>query len=98
MNPIDIQNFVIRRREELGNYIRATYKWLDPSTFENLESFLGRVLFTTLRDFTADMGVYELYNDEMSEFRYYMKKTVKQIMVNEYYDEILEYYNKEVGK
>lgn len=79
---------------EFPKYITSAYKWLNPKSFNNFEEFLERVIFSSSGDFVAS-NIYtnpENYDSIRNEF----EKTATEIIMNGYYDEILEYYNSEV--
>jgi len=89
------KNLRLRRniQTELPRYIMATYDWLNPKAFGNFEEFLERVIFSASRDFTSEyMG--DIQNtDEYYSLWESMKPIVRDIIMNEYHDEILNYYN-----
>ena len=76
----------------LPKFISSTYKWLNPKAFNDFEEFLDRVVFSATRDFVAE------FNDDMENYEgtvAYFQKIVKDIVYNQYYDEILYWYTKE---
>lgn len=79
-----------RNLEKLPNYIRATYKWLNPKAFKDFEEFLNRVVFSATRDFIWE---YTDESDDYESLTIEFMKTVKKTIMDEYYSEILEYYN-----
>ena len=88
----------IRRNfHKLPNYVRSTYGWLNPKTFNDFDDFLQNVIWRTIRDFVADFREssweYKDYEDAKVKFN----DTIKNIIVTEYYDEIFEYYKKSGG-
>jgi len=91
-----LKNLRLRRNmiEELPKYIRATYKWLNPKAFGNFDEFLNRVIFSAARDYTAEnvenVEYYDVYVSQTQE-------TVKEIIMDHYYDEILNYFNNSIN-
>jgi len=92
---IEETNLISLRRNfhKIPNYIRATYKWLRANSFNNFDEFINRVIFNTTRDFASDYSEnFDDYQDNIEK----LKDPIKDIIMKEYYDEILEYYNKEM--
>ena len=87
------RNLKLRRNlDVLPKFISSTYKWLNPKAFNDFEEFLDRVVFSATRDFVAE------FNDDIENYERtvaYFQKIVKDIVYNEYYDEILYWYTKE---
>ena len=87
------KNLKLRRNlDVLPKFISSTYKWLNPKAFYDFEEFLDRVVFSATRDFVAE------FNDDMENYEgtvVYFQKIVKDIVYNQYYDEILYWYTKE---
>ena len=87
------RNLKLRRNlDVLPKFISSTYKWLNPKVFKDFEEFLDRVVFSATRDFVAE------FNDDIENYERtvaYFQKMVKDIVYNEYYDEILYWYTKE---
>ena len=89
--------FLRRRLNRFGKYVRSTYTWLRPETFNDYNSFLNRVTFTTLSDFLSvegdlDYATYDKLRDQVLPF---MKRYVEK----EYGGEIIrKYFDKEVRK
>lgn len=78
-----------RNLEKLPNFIRATYKWLNPKAFYNFDEFIDRVIFSSTRDFVAEfIDDSESYLSTVETFQ----QNVKEIVMNEFYDEILNYF------
>ena len=87
------ENLRLRRNmiEQLPKYITSTFKWLNPKAFGNFDEFLNRVVFSAARDYTAEnVENVEYYESNISQ----MEKVVREIIMDQYYDEILSYYNK----
>lgn len=86
------KNLRLRRSifDELPKYITSTFKWLNPKAFGNFDEFLNRVIFSTTRDyvgeFVDDLKDYEKVVDEFEPI-------VRQMVIDVYYDEILNYFN-----
>lgn len=90
-----LKNLRIRRNipTELRKYITSSFEWLNPKAFNNFDEFLERVIFSSSRDFTSEyMGDVQDVEDYYSLWEF-LKPIVKDIVMNEYYDEILHYYN-----
>lgn len=87
------KNLKLRRNlDVLPKFISSTYKWLNPKAFYDFEEFLDRVVFSATRDFVAE------FNDDIENYEStvaYFQKIVKDIVYNQYYDEILYWYTKE---
>jgi hypothetical protein len=88
--------FHLRRRlDKFPNYVRATYKWLNPAAFKDFNDFLDRVISSSTRDFVAE---YSIYTDDPSYYENYSKmvedfrNVAKNILMKKYYDEIYNYY------
>lgn len=91
-----LSNLLLRRNiDELPKFIRSTYKWLNPLAFYGFDDFLDRVIFSTTRDFISDFmekgSDYEKLIDNL-------QPVVSEIIMNDYYDEILEYYTLSVNR
>ena len=81
---------------ELPKYITSTFEWLNPKAFKDFDEFLERVIFSASRDYTsAFMGNIENPEDYYSTWES-IKPVVRDIVMNQYYDEILDYYNSNV--
>lgn len=90
-----LKNLRLRRNipTELRKYITSSFEWLNPKAFSNFEEFLERVIFSASRDFTSEyMGDIQ-HTDEYYSLWESMKPIVRDIIMNEYHDEILNYYN-----
>ena len=85
----DISIFLKRRYHMLGDYIRSSYNWLDPVRFKNFDEFIDRVIFSTVRDFTSNEGG---DYDNVLKLRDEIGNEIKNIIMDEYFDEILQYY------
>jgi hypothetical protein len=86
----DIPSQIISHIGELPNYIRSTYKWLDPKRYD-FESFFHRVIFSATRDYVAnyiDKADYDFVREKMEYF-------VRDMVVNEFHEEIKKYYKSE---
>jgi hypothetical protein len=84
-------NLELRRNLNLlPQYIRSTYNWLNPKAFKDFDEFLERVIFSASRDYTSEFIVNKDDNYIMWEL---LKPIVRDIVMNQYYDEILNYYN-----
>lgn len=85
-------NLELRRNlNVLPKYIRATYNWLNPKAFENFDDFLDRVVFSTTRDY---VGEYIGQNTQNYDgMRKIFLPLVRNVVMNEFHDEILDYYN-----
>lgn len=75
---------------ELPKYITSTFKWLNPKAFNNFDEFLERVVFSATRDYVGD---FVENPDEYDDLRNMIEPTVKNVVLNQYYDEILNHYN-----
>jgi hypothetical protein len=82
-----------RRLHELPKYIRDAYYWLDPRRFFDFDEFIQRVIFSTVRDFT-NQEMEEKDYDKLLELREKLKPMIEKFIMNEFRDEIYEYYVK----
>lgn len=84
------KNLKLRRNLDfLPKFISSTYKWLNPKAFNDFEEFLDRVIFSTTRDFVGDF----IENpDEYDVLINKIEPTVREMVMGQYYDEILNYY------
>lgn len=82
-----------RRMGELPRYIRSTYNWLNAKAFINFEEFVDRVVFSTTRDFVADLSVRPY--EEQLEIREIVAPIIKKMIDEEFIDEMKEYFIKE---
>jgi len=84
-------NLELRRNlNRLPQYIRSTYNWLNPKAFKDFDEFLERVIFSASRDYTSEFIVNK---DDYYTMWESLKLIVRDIVINQYYDEILNYYN-----
>jgi len=91
-----LSNLLLRRNiYELPKFIRSTYEGLNPLAFYGFDDFLDRVIFSTTRDFISNFmeigSDYEKLIDGL-------QPVFSEIIVNDYYDEILDYYNLSVNR
>lgn len=80
-----------RNLDVLPKFISSTYKWLNPQSFNDFEEFLDRVIFSATRDFVAE------FNEDVENYERsvaFFQKMVKDIVYNQYYDEIMYWYTK----
>lgn len=86
------KNLKLRRNlDVLPKFITSTYKWLNPQAFNDFEEFLDRVVFSATRDFVSEFND-DIKNHDRSVA--FFQKIVKDIVYNQYYDEILYWYTK----
>ena len=87
------ENLRVRRniQGELPRYIMATYHWLNPKAFGNFEEFLERVIFSATRDF---VGAFIDSPEEFDDLKKMIEPTVREMVMGQYFDEILDYYKK----
>lgn len=90
-----LKNLKLRRRidVELPNYILSAYKWLNPNAFTNFDEFLERVIFSASRDFTSDFMGNVLDTEDYYPMWESMKPIVENLVMNQYYEQILDWYN-----
>jgi len=87
-----LRNLKIRRNvsDELPKYITSTFKWLNPKAFNNFDEFLERVIFSTTRDYSGDfVDSSEDYEKVIPQ----VETIVRDVVMDRYYDDILDYYN-----
>lgn len=90
--------YQIRRNfHKLPNYVRSTYGWLNPKSFNDFDDFLQNVIWRTIRDFVADFRESSWEYKDYEDAKVKLNDTIKNIIVTEYYDEIFEYYKKMGG-
>ena len=72
----------------------ATYHWLNPKAFSDFDEFLDRVIFSASRDLASEFKDGGDTEDYYSIWEF-LKPIVKDTVMNQYYDEIEDYYNDE---
>lgn len=83
-------NLELRRNlNRLPQYIRSTYNWLNPKAFKDFDEFLERVIFSASRDYTSE---FIANKDDYYTIWETLKPIVRDIVMNQFYDEIYEYY------
>ena len=85
-----------RRMQDLPKYIKSSYQWLNPKSFDNFNKFIERVIFSTTRDFVDDFGANDY--DIRLEIRKNLQPFIWEIIKSDYLDEIKKYYDKEMSK
>lgn len=98
----NIQRIISVRRNliKFPDFVRSTYRWLNCSAFKNFDDYLNRVIFSSIRDFIGEVRPcreMDLDDDECFEVIKKVGEILKGIIMNEYYDEIFKYYQKEMG-
>lgn len=85
------KNLRVRRNifDELPKYITSTFEWLNPKAFSNFDEFIERVIFSASRDY---VGAFIDGPEEYDDLRNMIEPTVRDMVMNQYYDEILDYY------
>jgi len=87
-----LKNLRVRRNiiDKLPKYVTSTFNWLNPKAFNNFDEFLERVIFSTTRDYVGDFidGP-----EEFDDSKNMIEPTVRDMVMSQYYDEILNYYN-----
>jgi hypothetical protein len=81
-----------RRMDLLDKLIKSSYEWLLPSRFNNFDEFLDRVVFSTVRDFSNELGLEDY--EEIIKVRDESEEFIKNIIIDNYIDEIKEYFDK----
>lgn len=86
------RNLRVKRNifDELPKYITSSFKWLNPKAFSNFDEFLERVIFSATRDY---VGAFVDNPEDYDKLRLMMGDTVRDMVMNRYYDEILSYFN-----
>lgn len=86
-----LENLRIRRNltDELPKYITSTFKWLNPKAFNNFDEFLERVVFSATRDY---VGEFIENPEDYDSFRAKLENTVRDMVMNQYYEEIRNYF------
>ena len=87
-----LKNLRVRRNiiDELPKYITSTFKWLNPKAFNNFDEFIERVIFSTTRDY---VGEFIDGPEEFDDLTNMIEPTVRNLVMGQYYNEILNYYN-----
>jgi hypothetical protein len=88
----DVPPQIRRRMDLLDKLIKSSYEWLLPSTFNNFDEFLDRVVFSTTRDFSNELGLEDY--EEILKVRDESEEFIKNIIIDNYVDEIKEYFDK----
>lgn len=91
MGVINESTVVRRRLDVLSKTITSTYKWLNPGAFSNFDEFLDRVIFSTVRDFSIELG-YEDYQTIL-KVREEIEPFVKQYIIENYLEDIKYYFD-----
>ena len=83
----------IRRRllEELPNFIRNTYEWLAPWTFNSYEEYMSKIIFNVVREISSSLG--DATYEEMMKIREKIEPMITNYIVDNFSDEIEEYYS-----
>lgn len=85
------ESIVVRRRlDELNKYITSTYKWLDPRSFDNFDEFLERIIFSTVSDFSFELGPQDQQKNK--KIREEIKPFITQYIIDNYLEDIKYYY------
>lgn len=86
------RNLRVKRNifDDLPKYITSSFKWLNPKAFSNFDEFLERVIFSATRDY---VGAFVDNPEDYDKLRLMMGDTVRDMVMNRYYDEILSYFN-----
>lgn len=87
-----LKNLRVRRNifDELPKYVTSTFKWLNPKAFNNFDEFIERVIFSATRDYVAEfIDSPEEFDDSTNM----IEPTVRNLVMGQYYNEILDYYN-----
>lgn len=83
-----------RNLEKLPKYISSAYGWLNPHAFNNFDEFLERVIFSASRDFAAEfLGEGEDYQSTWESITPF----VRDMVMNRFYDKILDYFNSHIN-
>jgi len=90
-----LKNLRVRRNiiDELPKYITSTFEWLNPKAFINFDEFLERVIFSTTRDY---VGAFIDGPEEYDDLRTMIEPIVRETVIGQYYDEILDYYTRNI--
>jgi|694.fasta_scaffold03151_10 hypothetical protein len=86
-----MSNFILRRLDLLDTHITQSYHWLDPKRFKDFDDYLNRVIFSTTREFTSDLGIYDY--QEILKLRDELEEDIKNIIISKYLREIKHHYN-----
>lgn len=92
-----IPSTIKRKLDILPNYIRSTYKWLDPKAFLNFDDYIERVIFSSTRDFIADNHHFTNY-DEYEKIADELYGTVRTYINENLMEEIMGYFVKSRGE
>lgn len=82
-----------RRLDDLPKYIRSAYTWLNPKAFYDFDEYLNRVIFSTIRDYSTELGIGKNY-EELETIREDIREYVKKYILDNFINEIREYYEK----
>lgn len=81
-----------RNLNKLPNYVRSTYKWLEPKRFNSFDEFINRVIFSATRDFVADFREPQWSVEDYYKASDKMLEPITDIVMRELYQEIHDYY------
>jgi len=83
----------LRRRllEMLPNFIRNTYEWLAPWSFNSYEEYMSKVIFNVVREISSSLG--DATYEEMMKIREKIEPMITNYIVDNFSDEIEEYYS-----
>jgi hypothetical protein len=82
----------VRRRlfNDLPNFIRDTYEWLAPWSFNSYEEYISRVIFNVVREISNSSG--EENYEEIMKMREKLEPVISKYIVDNFSNEIEEYY------
>lgn len=86
----DMDLSIRRRIGSLPSYIKSSYAWLNPKAFVSFDEFIERVIFSTTRDFVADLAVRPY--EEQLDIRDKVYPLVRKMVEDEFMDEIRGYF------
>lgn len=79
-----------RNFHKIPDYIRSSYRWLNPKAFKDFDDFKSRVIFSAVRDFVWDF-VWDS-NQDYDALRAKFLPFFEEIVNNVLNSELVDYY------
>ena len=84
-------NFKRRLFEELPNFIINEYQWLAPGSFNSYEEYMSTVISNVIRQVSLFLG--DTTYEEMMTIREKIEPVITNYIVDNFSDEMKEYYS-----
>ena len=96
VNPTDVSLSKVRRRlDKLPEYVKSAYMWLNATKFNSFDSFLQRVIFSTLRNFVTESGINA---PEIGKIMVEIGPFIREYIMDNHLDEIENDYKLQRGE